>query len=211
MNRITRILSDYRDLEVNSLPQDDLLLMSEALKSDLQERNIPIFVVNGVSGGGKTTFENIVKNFALKDNKTVLVMSMAADAKEFCKECLGWDGIRDDKSRKLLADIISALTSYGEIPKLCIVSEIRERLFEDAPACIFIDAREISDIKWFEHHLGATSIIVKRKNNTANWTNHADREAQERYAYDLEIYNYDGLEELKATAENFYKNKVKGE
>ncbi len=212
MNRISSILSDYRDLEINSLPQDDLLLMAERLKVELQEKLIPVFVINGVSGSGKTTFEKMIQEFAEADNSDTLILSMAADVKEFCIECLGWDGVRDARSRKLLADIISALTTYGEIPKFCIVQAISDYLYTQMPlSAIFIDAREIKDIEWFRKSLGAQPVLVLRNENTGVYNNHADMDAERPYDYDIVIRNGGGLKELRDTAFQFYEKEIKGE
>lgn len=201
-NYISKILNDYRFFKINSTPAEDLPGVVSSVRDMCTKSNIKIFVMNGKSGSGKTLFETMVKNLAFYDGHTVVLLSMAADVKDFCMECLGWDGSRDEKSRKLLADIISALGEYSEVPKFCVLWHMKEELKERLPVAFFIDARETKDIKWFEDNLGAISVEVSRPTDTNNWNNAADQDRY--YDYDIHVENIGTIDDLREDARAFY-------
>lgn len=211
-NRISNLLMSVASQP--DAPQIDLDWISNNARDRAAYCNVPIFVVNGVSGSGKSTFESLVKAAAKADGDDVLLLSMAADVKDFCAECLGWDGGRDEKSRKLLADIISALSDYKEVPKLCICNTIFEAMGDNINGkakwrAIFIDARELKDIEWFEHTLKALSVYVQRDNMTNSWSNEADKQATMQYPYELYVRNNGTLDDLRENAIAFYNVFIK--
>ena len=170
-----------------------------------------IFVVNGAPGAGKDTFCNFVKEQMAPGY--CMTISTVDKVKEIAKEC-GWDGEKDPKSRKFLSDLKDLLTEWGEVPIKDVIWKINNYEFyfnqlylDSSTACIFVMAREPSDIYTLTHLLpNCRSLIVRNKKAEAQPTsNHADEEVLD-YEYDVEINNNGTLEELQNCAETFIKD-----
>ena len=60
-----------------------------------------VLIVNGAPQAGKTTFNEMLKDMA--DGEVKIYSSI--DYVKMIAFTLGWDGIKDDKGRKLLSDL----------------------------------------------------------------------------------------------------------
>lgn len=167
-----------------------------------------IFVVNGAPGAGKDTFCNFVKEQMAPGY--CMTISTVDKVKEIAKEC-GWDGEKDPKSRKFLSDLKDLLTEWGEVPIKDVIWKINNYEFyfnqlylDSSTACIFVMAREPSDIYTLTHLLpNCRSLIVRNEKAEAQPTsNHADADIL-YYDYDLEVDNNGDLGELREQARTF--------
>ena len=167
-----------------------------------------IFVVNGAPRSGKDTFCNFVRE--QMSEGYCMNLSTVDKVKEIAREC-GWDGEKDPKSRKFLSDLKDLLTEWKEIPIKDTIQKIRNFEFyfrqlylDSSTACIFIMAREPSDIYVLTNLLpNCRSLIVRNAKAEAEPTsNHADAEIL-NYKYDIIIDNNGTLENLKKTAKDF--------
>ena len=68
-----------------------------------------IIIINGSGRCGKDTFVEYVKKVS---NDRVYLISTVDKVKEIAKT-MGWDGNKDEKSRKFLSDIKLAWTNYN--------------------------------------------------------------------------------------------------
>ena len=166
-----------------------------------------IFIVNGTHNQGKTTFEKMVKAIAFTRNKRIEITSTIDYIKEVATS-LGWDGVKDDKSRKFLSDLKDCLTEWKDIPYQKIKDKIKQAK-EKNLAAIFIDCREPEEIKRFVNDYGAITILVQR-GNFEKIGNHADDDVF-NYQYDIVIDNNRGLDELKEEAKIFEEIWIEGE
>ena len=155
-----------------------------------------IFVVNGLPHSGKTEFENMVAKYA----KTEILSSV-----DFVKEVAkfaGWDGVKDDRGRLFLSQLKSIMTIYDDIPFKIMKKKVKEFRKSDSEI-LFLDIREIDEIKRAVRKFGAQTILVKRPNNRNLISNDSDRyvECYDNYTYLLN--NDSGLEELEDKAHGF--------
>ena len=155
-----------------------------------------IFVVNGLPYSGKTEFENMVAKYA----KTEILSSV-----DFVKEVAkfaGWDGVKDDRGRLFLSQLKSIMTIYDDIPFKIMKKKVKEFRKSDSEI-LFLDIREIDEIKRAVRKFGAQTILVKRPNNRNLISNDSDRyvECYDNYTYLLN--NDSDLEELEDKAHGF--------
>ena len=84
-----------------------------------------VIVINGRGGVGKDT----LCDMAAKSFKTLNVSSITP-IKEIAKMC-GWDGAKDDKSRKFLADLKKLSVEYNDYPTVWAAEKYKEFLSSD--------------------------------------------------------------------------------
>lgn len=166
-----------------------------------------IVVVNGCGGSGKDTFENFVIETAKEDNKKVYKTSIINYVKH-CAGLLGWEGGKTDKDRKFLSDLKIALTEWNDSPRRSIEEDIKI-CQKDSVDLLFIDMREIEDIEWLKSKYSIISLLVDREINR-EYGNIADDGVMD-IVYDIVIKNTGTLEDLKASAEVFWKEIINSE
>ena len=155
-----------------------------------------IFVVNGLPHSGKTEFENMVAKYA----KTEILSSV-----DFVKEVAkfaGWDGVKDDRGRLFLSQLKSIMTIYDDIPFKIMKKKVEE-FKENDSEILFLDIREIDEIKKAEKEFGAQSIIVKRPNNRNLVSNDSDRYVECYDGYTYVLNNDSDLDDLDDKAQGF--------
>lgn len=163
-----------------------------------------IFIINGYPGSGKTLFAEYCKEIIREKIPlaTIQTMSVINPIKEIALK-LGWNGEKDDKGRKFLADLKDlADKNYDFTHNYCreIFTHLNIRDF------IFIDMRSNYDIEWAVNNYKANTVFIERdivKNNDYN--NHADNEV-ENYKYQYYIKNSNNKEEFRAAANLFLYN-----
>lgn len=169
-----------------------------------------VIVVNGEPQSGKSTFENYC--FALNPIY-VRIFSSIQPIKEIAQQC-GWNGAKEPKDRKFLADLKQLLIEYNNFPFNQIVNyiELQRRWMENRDydgnkLIFFIDVREPSEIQKLRDKYNAQVILIERA--TANsLDNSADKKENfSRDLYDMVISNNGTLEQLEAQAREFMRDK----
>lgn len=154
-----------------------------------------IIVINGSAGVGKDTFCSLAKNYA-----QVISISSVDEIKQVAK-WIGWNGEKDDKSRKFLSDLKMLLTEYNNAPLKYIDKNIKQ--FQNMAAeILFIHVREPKEIDIIKKKYNAITILVNNKNVKQNRSNAADANVH-HYVYDYYIDNDGTIEELKETVRKF--------
>lgn len=152
-----------------------------------------IFVINGTGGSGKSTFVSYCKSF----NPNVREISTVDHVKTVAT-LAGWDGVKDERGRRFLADIKDAMDRYDELSKKNV-----DKVIEANPNHIyFINARSPEDIEYFCKKWGALSVLITNPRISPITSNHADAKVLE-YKYDFVIKNDGDLEWLEKKAEFF--------
>lgn len=152
-----------------------------------------VIVINGMGGVGKSTFISLCHEIDLK----VIETSTVDFVKEIALQA-GWDGVKDQKGRRLLSDIKDALERYDDIPN----KKIDEFIQSHPDSIIFVNAREPHNVQRYVDKYGAVTVMVINPNATQVQGNHADEGVYE-YIYDYYIENSGDLEMLKESAKNF--------
>ena len=165
-----------------------------------------IFIVNGIGGSGKTSFEHYVQEIV--EDKPVIITSIIDYVKDIAV-CAGWDGGKTMADRKFLSNLKDILTEWNDSPMQEIVNQIEDiRVHEGDDSIVFIDMREPDDIDRFIANSKdeVSTILVRRidKEGIA-YGNRAD-DGVFNYNYDIIIENNGSLEDLHSAAVTFLEN-----
>lgn len=164
-----------------------------------------IIIINGVPTSGKTSFVEFTKDSKYQ----IYNFSMVDYVKEKAK-LLGWDGIKDEKGRRLLSNIKDSLTEYDDIPFKKVIKEIQTVLykydqFEQSTdkLIFFVHSREPEDIaKWKELTNAKTLFIRRPAAEDVEHNNHADKNVFD-FDYDYVYSNEGSLTDLQEGAHKF--------
>lgn len=166
-----------------------------------------VVIVNGKPGVGKTTFEKLARDIlgeAFCESR-----STVDKVKEIAMH-IGWNGVKDLKSRKLLSDLKDICTEYNDMPITDIVkwlnmweADLRYYNVSDHPHVFFIDDREPEHIQRLKEKLNAITVLIRRPGDEdIETSNHADEKVFE-YNYDWTIYNDGDIESFKNKTQAF--------
>lgn len=161
--------------------------------------NKKIVIINGSGGVGKDTFVEFCGEFVKVKN-----ISSVDKVKEAAQILAGWNGEKDEKSRKFLADLKQLSIEYNNYPEQYIQMQAED--FENSPEekIMFVHIREASEIQKIKELLGAQTMLVTSNRVEAIKTNAADANVDE-YVYDIYLSNDGTLEELREKAEQFVR------
>lgn len=150
-----------------------------------------IFVINGQGGCGKDTICEIVA----KHYKTVNVSSI--DPIKKAAKMLGWDGTKDDDSRKFLHDLKMSSVEYNDYPMAYVLGEIYFFIKMSLYPIMFIHIREPEEIDRLKS-LSPQEIhtLLIKRGEDRDFGNDAD-DCVNNYTYDYVYENNKPLEELE--------------
>lgn len=159
-----------------------------------------IIVINGCGGSGKDSFIELFK----KQMPLLCVKNLSTvDQIKKCATFLGWNGEKDEKSRKFLSDLKDISAKYNDGPFNYIKKYIEgTKGYYDV---FFIHSREPEEIEKFVEEFNALTIFIDANKRVPHISsNHADDEV-ENYNYDYYIDNNGSLEDLKEAVSTFCK------
>ena len=161
------------------------------------------FVINGSGGAGKDTLCSL----AAKHFKTVTVSSIDP-IKKIAREN-GWNGEKDLKSRKFLADLKQVFSDYNDLPTVYTIDKYKEFLENDAEL-FFVHIREGEQIAHFVDEakkvgIAPKTLLIRSKRCEAVYGNASDDDV-ENYNYDYYYYNDTPLEEAENAFCEFLKS-----
>ena len=142
-------------------------------------------VINGAGGVGKDTLcELAAKHFK------VMNISSITPIKEIAALC-GWDGTKDNKSRKFLSDLKNLCVEYNDYPTSWAKAHYDEFLLSD-DEILFVHIREPKEIEKFVSATGGNAVTLlirggKRMSNE-KYGNASD-DGVEDYPYDYYFLN----------------------
>ena len=160
------------------------------------------FVINGSGGAGKDT----LCEFAAKHFKTVNV-STIDPIKKIAREN-GWNGEKDLKSRKFLADLKQIFADYNDLPTVYTIEKYKEFL-ESENELFFVHIREGEQIAHFVEEakkVGAApkTLLIRSKRCEAVYGNASDDDV-ENYSYDFYYDNDTPLDKAEGAFCEFLK------
>lgn len=166
-----------------------------------------VVIVNGKPGVGKTTFEKLARDIL---GEAFCESRSTVDKVKEIAAYIGWDGVKDLKSRKLLSDLKDITTEYNDMPIKDIIKyldkwdgELRYYGVGDQPHVFFIDDREPEHIQRLKEKLNAITVLIRRPGDEdIETSNHADEKVFE-YNYDWTIYNDGDVEDFKNKTQAF--------
>lgn len=120
-------------------------------------------ILNGESGSGKTTFTDMCTVLLTELGYDVIVKSSIDLVKEVAREKCGWNGVKDEKSRKLLHDLKVAMEEYDNYPTLSVFNAIDDKIHKDYIDGEFVDEYFVfTDIRESEYIEKFKSVVKKR-------------------------------------------------
>ncbi len=155
-----------------------------------------IIVINGSGGVGKDTFVEFCQKYCKIKN-----ISSVDKVKEAARVLTGWNGSKDEKSRKLLVDLKQLGIQYNDAPFKYIV-ESAEEFQKTEDEIMFVHIREIEEIEKVKKATNAKTLLVTNKNVPIITSNESDKNVM-NYQYDFYIKNDGTLEDLDMVAKKF--------
>lgn len=176
-------------------------------------------IINGKGGCGKDTLIEglgpyiVICPYRPSDKHAVENVS-SVDAVKVTARTFGWNGEKDDKSRKMLHDLKNLMTEYNNYPLYDVSQKIKSYhgMYESEPVC-FIHIREPENIsaavrKFGEDGIKTVTLLIKRdKTDNKVYGNHADDDV-ESYDYDYEFVNEGNIGDSKMKFRNFIRSVV---
>lgn len=179
-----------------------------------------VVILNGTNGAGKDSFVNKVDDLLRFDrgvygNDRVMVSHLSSinTIKHMLQHAHFWDGIKDERGRKLLSDVKDAVDTYD---KNLITDRLISLVFEiiegnrkrELESLIFIDIREPENIERAVNRLkgrediGICTVLIKGSEEPV--ANNSGDQNVEDYTYDYTCtLVHDRPEVLKGCAKNF--------
>lgn len=165
-------------------------------------------IINGKGGVGKDTLCDFVsKHFRTKKISSITPILKIAKAG-------GWNGDKDDKSRKLLSDLKHLFTNYNDLSFTYLKSQTEEFLLT-SDEILFIHMREPEEIAKYikyatEKQLTCKTLLIKRDTIEQKvYGNDAD-DMVNYYSYDVVYYNNLPLSRAEEDFLTFFKNNLIG-
>lgn len=165
-----------------------------------------IIIINGKGASGKDTICKIVgKQYAVN------VISEITPIKEIAKTA-GWNGEKDDKSRKMLADLKALFVAYNNLPYNYAMEEIA-KFSASQQEILFIHVREPEEIQKLVDNspLPLFTLFVKRLDEDFTdrvYGNDADDRVED-YEYDFYyLGNNKNKEELEQSFMSFFASEI---
>jgi dephospho-CoA kinase len=161
-----------------------------------------VIIVNAYPKSGKTTFELFIAQY-----QATLIRSSIDCVKELAKKYFGWNGIKDEETRKFLSDMKRMFSEEFDIVYSDISKTIQRFYRDTSLELLMIDSREPAEIERFKNQFHAITVFVQRDDCEKLTSNESDANV-ENYKYDFYINNNGTLEDLEQQAIEFI-NKLK--
>lgn len=158
-----------------------------------------VIVINGTGGSGKDTFVEFCSEFI-----KIINISSVDKVKEAAKILVGWDGSKDEISRKLLVDLKQLSIEYNDYPTIYIQEQYDNFIKSDFNI-LFIHIREINEIKKIKDLLKAKTLLIRNPRVSLITSNNSDKNVY-NYTYDYIIENDGTLDDLRKKAKDFIMN-----
>jgi len=155
-----------------------------------------IIIINGTGGAGKDTFVSFCSEI-----EKVLNVSTVDKVKEAAKILVGWNGEKDEISRKLLVDLKQLSIAYNDAPTKYIV-KMSEEFKNSDDKIMFVHIREAEEIEKAKKLLNAKTLLITNPRVKLIVSNDSDGKVND-YKYDYYLENDGTLEDLKEKAKKF--------
>ncbi len=160
-----------------------------------------VMVINGKGGVGKDTLCELAAN-----HFKIMNISSITPVKEIAA-LAGWDGKKDDKSRKFLSDLKLLFVEYNDFPTLWCKERYSEFLTSDSDI-LFVHIREPREIEKFvcATDQKAKTLLVRAGARMARHSyGNASDDDVENYEYDYYFDNDKSLDEAERDFVAFLK------
>ncbi|MCR5487769.1 MAG: hypothetical protein K6F35_09615 [Lachnospiraceae bacterium] len=151
-----------------------------------------VVVINGRGGSGKDTLCGLAgKHFRVRNVSSITPIKEIALAN-------GWDGQKDERSRKFLSDLKKLFSEYNDLPNRYLMRQYREFL-EGDEEILFVHIREAEEIRKFKDYVdgGCVTLLIHRSTGEEHPLGNDSDDRVEEYAYDASFDNNVSLEEAE--------------
>lgn len=155
-------------------------------------------IINGAGGAGKDTFVKCCECIASSVGIRVFNVS-SVDIIKAAAKVLGWDGNKDEKSRKFLHDLKVLSTEYND----GCLQYMKNILNKEGDGIYFFHIREPEEIDRARKELENTVTVYIKNNNVAVNENRDEEKGIENYKYDRHIDNSSTILDLYDNAATF--------
>lgn len=145
---------------------------------------------------GKDTFAEILNKF-IPTRK----YSSIDKVKDIAREC-GWNGEKDEVSRKFLSDLKVLTSEYNDMPFNAIKNEVSKFNQDNNKQVLLIDIREPAEIHRAKNVFNAKTILIKNDRVKQINSNMADANVY-NYDYDYVVENNGTLKDFRDNIELF--------
>ena len=160
--------------------------------------NKKIFCINGSAMVGKDTFCSMIGSII--PSKIYSSVQCIKDAAKL----LGWNGVKDERSRKFLSDLKMLSSEFNDFPYCMLKKTIDDFYEDDIHEFLFLHVREAVEIKrLIAEYPEIITVLVTNPNVAQVVSNEADADVYNFYGYDEIISNDEDLMMLKMKANKF--------
>lgn len=163
-----------------------------------------VVVINGRGGSGKDTLCGLAgKHFRVRNVSSITPIKEIALAN-------GWDGQKDERSRKFLSDLKKLFSEYNDLPNRYLMQQYREFL-EGDEEILFVHIREAEEIRKFKDSVdgGCVTLLIHRSTGEEQPLGNDSDDRVEEYAYDASFDNNGSLEEAEERFVSLLKGLVR--
>lgn len=157
-----------------------------------------VLIVNGQPQSGKDTFAAILGN-----HFNVSTYSSVDKIKEMALK-FGWDGLKDEKGRKLLSELKKALVEYDDLPTKYMEERYKDFIDDSDEEILVLFIRETEEIEKAKQRFFARTVFVNNPRASRVVSNDSDRNISSS-GYDYVVPNDGTLQEYEETIEQFAK------
>lgn len=159
-----------------------------------------VVIINGNGGVGKDTFIDALKRITFYGEVEIWNYSSIDKVKEIAK-MIGWDGVKDEKSRKLLSDLKVLCDDYNNMTFEAMKKKVLEFNNSDA-SLLFLHIREPHNIEVAKKAFDAVTVLVVR-DSVQKITSNASDEHVADYEYDFIVDNNSDINQLESEGHRF--------
>jgi hypothetical protein len=161
-----------------------------------------VIVINGKAQTGKDTLCDFVINHyhAEKRSSITPILKIAREN--------GWDGVKNNKSRKFLSDLKRTFIDFNNLPNKYLLEEC-DKFLKSNNDILFVHIRESDQIKDFLANVKdgcqCCTLLVSNTmdDKSVLWGNDSDDNV-DNYPYDYTYYNIKPLEETERDFLEFF-------
>lgn len=157
-----------------------------------------IVIINGSGGVGKDTFVDICKQYVECEH-----ISSVDKVKEVAAQ-LGWNGEKDEASRKFLSDLKMLFTDYNDASYRYVMDKITEFLWNNGnEKILFVDIREPREIDKIKNRVENVRTVLITNPRVKDITSNDGDAGVYDYTYDYVIANDGTISDLEEKAKRF--------
>ena len=162
-----------------------------------------VIVINGKGGAGKDTVCDIVSR-----HYNAVSVSSITPIKEIASQ-YGWNGEKDNRARRFLADLKKAFSDYNDLPTAYLMDRYSDFMADANKEIMFAHIREASEISHFAEIIPTPLITLYiDRPGLGRFDNDSDDNAA-MYEYDYTYQNVKPLDMLERDFIEFFGNMLK--